>query len=42
LLDIVRKLQDEYQLPTEKILPDIVQTATALRAQGAIAIEIRD
>ena len=42
LLEIVRKLQSEYQLPIEKILPDIVQTATALRAQGAIAIEVRD
>ena len=42
LLEIVRKLQDESQLPAEQIMPDIVQTATALRAQGAIAIEIRD
>jgi len=34
-------LQNEYELPTEGIMPDIVQTVAALKAKGAITIDVK-
>lgn len=41
LLEIVRSLRDEYELPQEVIMPDIVQTLAALKVKGAIAIDVK-
>jgi len=41
LLEVVRSLQNEYELPPEAIMPDIVQTVAALKAKGAITIDVK-